>query len=124
MGECDSGARSSFWRGNTFNNFFWNPESYLDDCQAPLALTQFSSGWLLSESGLASDEASGFRGHDRESELTYLICFHSWVLDVVAVFLLVAVGKVVIARDAFNNIGTFFEDVVCTVAFHSGCLCK
>ena len=71
-------------------------------------------------SGLASAEASGFRDHYRESELLYLLRFHSWVLVMVAVFLLVAVGKVVIARDAFNNIGTFFEDVVGTVTFHQG----
>ena len=70
---------------------------------------------------LECDEASGLRGHDRESELTYLICFHSWVLVVVAVFLLVAIGKVNTTRDAFNNIGTF-EDVVGTVTFHLGCL--
>ena len=122
MGEWVSGARSMFWRGNTFNIFFLNPESYLDDCQAPLALTQFSLGWLLSESGLASDEASGFRDHYRESELLYLIRFHSWVLDGVAVFLLVAVGKVINTGDAFNNIGAFFNDVDGTVIFHLGCL--
>ena len=72
----------------------------------------------MSVSGLASDEASGFRDHYRESELLYLLCFHSWVLVVVAVFLLVAVGKVVVTRDAFNNIGTFFKDVGGTVTFH------
>ena len=36
----------------------------------------------------------------------------------VAVFLLVAVGKVHNTRDAFNNIGAFFKDVVGTVTFH------
>ena len=40
----------------------------------------------------------------------------------VAVFLLLAVGKVVVARDTFNNIGTFFKDVDGTVTFHQGCL--
>ena len=69
---------------------------------------------MLSESGLASDEASGFRDHYRESELLYLLCFHSWVLGRVAVFL-VAVAKVVTTRDAFNIIGTFLEDVDGTV---------
>ena len=93
----------------------WGKEYVLDDCQAPLALTQFSSGWLLSESGLASDEASGFRDHYRESELLYLLRFHSWVLVRVAVFLLVAVGKVINTREAFNNIGAFFTDVEGTV---------
>ena len=72
----------------------------------------------MSESGLASDEASGFGDHYRESELLYLICFHSWVLVVVAVFLLVAIGKVIATRDAFNNIGTFFKDVDGSVTFH------
>ena len=40
----------------------------------------------------------------------------------VAVFLLVAVGKVIVTRDAFNNIGAFFTDVDGTVTFHLGCL--
>ena len=118
MGEWVSGARSTFWRGNTFNNFFWNPESYLDDCQAPLALTPFSSGTLFSESGFASDEASGLRDHYRESELLYLLCFHSWVLLVVAFFFLFVASKVIVTRDAFNNIGTFFTDDDGTVTFH------
>ena len=65
-----------------------------------------------------SVEASGLRDHYRESNLTYLIHFHSWVLVRVAVFLLVAVGKDVTTRDAFNNIGTFFKDVGGTVTFH------
>ena len=95
----------------------------------------------LSVSGLASDEASGFRDHYRESEFLYLLRFHSWVLVMVAVFLLVAVGKdisardalenngnlhedvdgkVIASRDAFNNIGTLLEYVDGTVTFHQG----
>ena len=108
------GVRSG--EGTHLITSFWNPESYLDDCQAPLALTQFSSGWLLSESGLASDEASGFRDHYRESELLYLLCFLSWVLGVVAVFL-VAVAKVETTRDALDIMGTFLEVVDGTVTF-------
>ena len=64
--------------------------------------------------GLASDEASGFRDHYRESDLLYLLCFHSWVLGRVAVLLVDAV-KVDTTRDAFDNIGTSREDVVGTV---------
>ena len=68
----------------------------------------------MSVPGLASDEASGFRDHYRESDLLYLLCFHSWVLGRVAVFL-VAIAKVVTTRDAFNIMGTFLEDVDGTV---------
>ena len=72
-------------------------------------------------SGLASDEASGFRDHYRESELLYLLCFHSWVLGRVAVCLVDAV-KVETTRDAFDIMGTFLEVVDGTVTFHQGCL--
>ena len=72
-------------------------------------------------SGLASDEVSGFRDHYRESDLLYLLCFHSWVLGRVAVFLVDAV-KVDTTRDAFDIIGTFLEVVDSTVTFHQGCL--
>ena len=50
--------------------------------------------------------------------MKHLIRFHSWVLVRVAVFLLVAVGKDVVTRDAFTNIDTFFTDVDGTVSFH------
>ena len=50
--------------------------------------------------GLASDEASGFEGYNWESDLVYLLSFHSLVVGKVAV-LLVAVVKVVSTRDAF-----------------------
>ena len=78
--------------------------------------------------------------HYRGIELRHtLYTFHSCVLDVVAVFLLVADGKVhdtreaftnvgasskdvvakdVVTRDAFTNIDSFFTDVDVTVAFH------
>ena len=46
--------------------------------------------------------------------MTYLLCFHSWVLGRVAVFL-IAVAKVVTTRDAFKIMGTFLEDVDGTV---------
>ena len=39
-------------------------------------------------------------------------------LGMVAVFLLVAIGKDVVPRDAFTNIDTFFTDVDGTVSFH------
>ena len=50
--------------------------------------------------GLASDEASGFEGYNWESDLVYLLSFHSLVLGKVAV-LLVAVVKVGSTRVAF-----------------------
>ena len=59
------------------------------------------------------DEASGFRDHYRESDMVYLLGFHSLVLGRVAV--LVAVVKVDTSRDAFGIIGTFLEDVGGTV---------
>ena len=34
------------------------------------------------------------------------------------VAVLVAVGKVINTREAFNNIGAFFKDVIGTVTFH------
>ena len=71
--------------------------------------------------GLASDEASGLRDHYRESDLLYLLCFHSWVLGRVAVLLVDAI-KVDTTRDTFDNIGTFLKVVDGTVTFHQGCL--
>ena len=75
------------------------------------------------------------------SAISVFYTFHSCVLDVVAVFLLVAdgnvhdtreaftnigasskdvVGKVLVTREAFNNIGSFFTDVDVTVHFPPG----
>ena len=60
--------------------------------------------------GLASDEASGFRDHLRESDLLYLLGFHSLVLGKVAVFL-VAVVKVDTTRVAFIIVAITLEMV-------------
>ena len=59
---------------------------------------------------LASDEASGFRDHYWESDLLYLLSFHSLVVGKVAV-LLVAVVKVASTRVAFVIVA-LLEDVV------------
>ena len=56
------------------------------------------------------DEASGFRDHYRESDMVYLLCFHSLVLGKVAVLLVDAV-KVDTTRVAFVIVGTTLEMV-------------
>ena len=70
---------------------------------------------------LASDEASGFGDYYGNQTCYTFKSFHSLVVGKVAVFLVaVAIyetirdvdGTVTSTRDAFVNIGTFFEDVV------------
>ena len=60
--------------------------------------------------GLASDEASGFAGNYGESDLVYLLSFHSLVVGKVAV-LLVAVVKVDSTRVAFVIVALALEVV-------------
>ena len=57
---------------------------------------------------LTSDEASRFAGYYGESDLVYLLSFHSLVLGKVAV-LLVAVVKVVITLEVVNLVTGLVE---------------
>ena len=99
-------------------------KSYLRDHSAPLALLLVSSGLVVAGTfgmlGLASDEASGFLGYYGESDLVYLLSFHSLVVGKVAVLLVAIVkvftvledvdGKVLFHRDAFVMVA-LLEDV-------------
>ena len=71
----------------------------------------FCPGPSVGVLGLASDEAFGFEGYYWESELLYLLSFHSLVVGKVTVLLVAVVkvitiledvdGKVLSTRDAF-----------------------
>ena len=78
----------------------------------PLGCTgaDFCPGPSVGVLGLASDEASGFRDHYWESDLLYLLSFHSLVVGKVAV-LLVAVVKVDSTRVAFVIVAFTLEVV-------------